>query len=60
MIHLPCSGDEMFEHLLTKGFIVRSGEALGLPNTIRLTIGKEEDMEEVQKAIKEKLTAGEV
>ncbi|WJE14089.1 histidinol-phosphate transaminase [Halobacillus sp. ACCC02827] len=60
LIHLPCSGDEMFEHLLTKGFIVRSGEALGLPNTIRLTIGKEEDMEEVQKAIKEKLTAGEV
>ncbi|MEC3885860.1 histidinol-phosphate transaminase [Halobacillus litoralis] len=57
LIHLPCSGDEMFEYLLTKGFIVRSGEALGLPNTIRLTIGKKEDMQEIQEAMKEKLAA---
>lgn len=57
LIHLPCSGDEMFEYLLTKGFIVRSGEALGLPNTIRLTIGKKEDMQEIQEAMKQKLAS---
>ncbi|WP_173916301.1 histidinol-phosphate transaminase [Halobacillus sp. Marseille-Q1614] len=55
LVHLPISGDEMFEHLLSKGFIVRSGEALGLPNSIRLTIGKEEDMQVIQAEIKEKL-----
>ncbi|MFG6148696.1 histidinol-phosphate transaminase [Halobacillus sp. B23F22_1] len=55
MVRLPVSGDEMFEHLLSKGFIVRSGEALGLPNSIRLTIGKEEDMAVIQSEIKERL-----
>lgn len=55
LVHLPVSGDEMFDHLLSKGFIVRSGEALGLPNSIRLTIGKKEDMEIIQSEIKEKL-----
>lgn len=57
LIHLPCSGDDMFEYLLTKGFIVRSGEALGLPNTIRLTIGKKEDMKDIQEAMKQKLAS---
>ncbi|WP_226579328.1 histidinol-phosphate transaminase [Halobacillus litoralis] len=55
LIQLPMSGDEMFEYLLTKGFIVRSGEALGLPNTIRLTIGKEEDMKQLQEVMAQKL-----
>ncbi|MCT2537381.1 histidinol-phosphate transaminase [Aquibacillus koreensis] len=47
-VKLPVSGDEMFEHLLSNGFIVRSGEALGHPNGVRITIGKSEDMEELQ------------
>ncbi|MCP3030699.1 histidinol-phosphate transaminase [Halobacillus sp. A1] len=55
LVHLPISGDEMFEHLLSKGFIVRSGEALGIPHSIRLTIGKKEDMEIIQSEIKERL-----
>ncbi|WP_079530126.1 histidinol-phosphate transaminase [Halobacillus hunanensis] len=55
LIHLPMSGDEMFEHLLSKGFIVRSGEALGIPNSIRLTIGSKEDMVLLQQAMKQKL-----
>ncbi|TGB04535.1 histidinol-phosphate transaminase [Halobacillus salinus] len=58
LVHLPISGDEMFEHLLTKGFIVRSGEALGLPNTIRLTIGKEEDMKVIQEEMKDRIVSG--
>ncbi|WP_181348238.1 histidinol-phosphate transaminase [Thalassobacillus sp. CUG 92003] len=52
LIHLPLSGDHVFEHLLSKGFIVRSGEALGLPNTIRVTIGAREDMEQLQTEMK--------
>ncbi|PBB05460.1 histidinol-phosphate transaminase [Salimicrobium humidisoli] len=55
LIHLPISGDEMFEHLLTKGFIVRSGEALGIPGSIRLTIGSEEDMKKIQGYIEAKV-----
>ncbi|MBH0229583.1 histidinol-phosphate transaminase [Halobacillus yeomjeoni] len=58
LIHLPISGDEMFKHLLSKGFIVRSGEALGLPNSIRLTIGKREDMESIQEEMKQKIAPG--
>ncbi|UOQ93577.1 histidinol-phosphate transaminase [Halobacillus shinanisalinarum] len=55
LIHLPISGDEMFEHLLSKGFIVRAGEALGIPQSIRLTIGDKEDMAIVQQEIQQKL-----
>ncbi|MGI8315356.1 histidinol-phosphate transaminase [Halobacillus mangrovi] len=58
LIHLPISGNEMFEHLLSKGFIVRSGEALGLPNSIRLTIGRKEDMQRIQEEMKIKLNSG--
>ncbi|KHE72725.1 histidinol-phosphate transaminase [Halobacillus sp. BBL2006] len=58
LIHLPISGDEMFKHLISKGFIVRSGEALGIPNSIRLTIGKKEDMERIQEEMKQKLDSG--
>ncbi|MBM7552469.1 histidinol-phosphate transaminase [Thalassobacillus pellis] len=48
LIHLPVSGDSLFQHLIRKGFIVRSGEALGIPNSIRLTIGSKEVMKEIQ------------
>lgn len=58
LIHLPMSGDEMFEHLISKGFIVRSGEALGLPNTIRLTIGRKEDMATIREEIARKIASG--
>jgi histidinol-phosphate aminotransferase len=52
LIHLPVSGDQVFEYLLTKGYIVRSGEALGIPNSIRITIGTKEDMENLQDELK--------
>ncbi|MFD1018483.1 histidinol-phosphate transaminase [Thalassobacillus hwangdonensis] len=51
-ILLPMSGDQLFQHLLSKGYIVRSGEALGIPKSIRLTIGSKEDMEHIQSEIK--------
>ncbi|GGC99524.1 histidinol-phosphate transaminase [Pontibacillus salipaludis] len=55
LIHLPITGDEMTEHLLQNGFIVRSGEALGIPHSIRLTIGKKDHMKEVMNSMEEKL-----
>ncbi|MBM7542519.1 histidinol-phosphate transaminase [Amphibacillus cookii] len=51
-VKLPCSGDALFEYLLTKGFIVRSGEALGHPNGVRITIGAEDDMKVLQAEMK--------
>ncbi|GAA5415366.1 histidinol-phosphate aminotransferase [Paraliobacillus ryukyuensis] len=55
-VNLPVTGDELFEHLLTKGFIVRSGEALGHPKGARITIGHEEDMKLLQDLIEAYLT----
>jgi len=57
LIHLPISGDEMTEHLLQNGYIVRSGEALGIPNSIRLTMGREDDMNHIMKVMENKLSS---
>ncbi|MBB5172880.1 histidinol-phosphate transaminase [Texcoconibacillus texcoconensis] len=35
--------DDVFQHLLSKGYIVRSGQALGYPTMIRVTVGTEEE-----------------
>lgn len=43
-VKLPVSGDSLFDYLITQGFIVRSGEALGHPNGVRITIGNADDM----------------
>ncbi|HHU20255.1 MAG TPA: histidinol-phosphate transaminase [Bacilli bacterium] len=44
-VKLPVSGDSLFNYLMTQGFIVRSGEALGHPNGVRITIGNADDMQ---------------
>lgn len=59
-VKLPTSGDQLFEYLLSKGFIVRSGEALGHPNGVRITIGTEEQMSELRELIKEYLITNNV
>lgn len=51
-VKLPVSGDSITEYLLKNGFIVRSGEALGHPNGVRITIGQKEDMKVLQGIIK--------
>ncbi|MGP4041334.1 histidinol-phosphate transaminase [Gracilibacillus sp. D59] len=56
-VKLPISGDELFEYLLKKGFIVRSGEALGHPNGVRITIGSKEQMDEIVSNMKEFLAS---
>lgn len=55
-VKLPTSGDALFEYLLSKGYIIRSGEALGHPNGVRITIGKKEDMAQLQAHIRAFLT----
>lgn len=44
LVKTPIDADEVSLYLLKHGFIVRSGNLLGYPNTVRITIGKEEDM----------------
>lgn len=52
LIKTPVSGTEVFQYLLENGFIIRPGELLGYPNTIRVTIGRQEDMKELQDLLK--------
>jgi histidinol-phosphate aminotransferase len=39
LIDIQRPGNEIFQYLLERGFIVRSGEALGFPTSIRITVG---------------------
>jgi histidinol-phosphate aminotransferase len=43
LIDFGTSGDEVFQYLLERGYIVRSGNALGFPTSVRVTIGSEEE-----------------
>lgn len=51
-VKIPASGDDLFDYLLHRGFIIRSGEALGVPNSVRITIGDKADMDELSSHIK--------
>ena len=42
LIEVPGSASNVTEKLLEQGFIVRSGDALGSPGYIRVTIGTED------------------
>ncbi|WP_147804784.1 histidinol-phosphate transaminase [Alkalicoccus halolimnae] len=44
-------GGEVFEKLLQQGFIVRSGEALGFPDYIRITLGTAEQNERIRQEL---------
>lgn len=48
LVSTPISGTSVSQYLLENGFIIRPGELLGYPNTIRITIGTEEDMKQLQ------------
>lgn len=53
LVKTPVDDNEVFEYLLRRGFIVRPGSKLGQPNTVRITIGKEDDMLRLQEVIQE-------
>jgi histidinol-phosphate aminotransferase len=47
LIDFKRSGDEVFDYLLSKGFIVRSGNALGFPTSVRITVGSQQQNEDI-------------
>ncbi|MFC4768227.1 histidinol-phosphate transaminase [Effusibacillus consociatus] len=53
MVKLNRSGNEIFQSLLQQGVIVRSGGTLGYPETIRVSIGREEENEEFIRALQQ-------
>lgn len=56
LIDVGMPGDEIFAYLLSKGYITRSGEALGFPSCIRISIGTEKENEGVLQALKQLLS----
>jgi histidinol-phosphate aminotransferase len=53
LIDFNRDADEVFQALLEKGYIVRSGKALGFPTSIRITIGTKEQNEEILQILTE-------
>jgi histidinol-phosphate aminotransferase len=42
LIDFKTDGNEVFQFLLERGYIVRSGNALGFPTSVRVTVGSKE------------------
>jgi len=51
LVNTPIDAEEAAAFLLEHGFIVRSGNLLGYPHTLRITIGLKEDMQQLQQVI---------
>lgn len=51
LLNVPINADDFIQYLLEHGFIARSGNALGYEKTVRITIGKKEDMKQLQSVI---------
>ncbi|MCC3358332.1 histidinol-phosphate transaminase [Bacillus sp. REN16] len=47
LINFEQPGDDVFHYLLERGFIVRSGNPLGYPTSVRITVGTEEQNSEL-------------
>lgn len=56
LIDFKTDGNEVFQFLLEKGYIVRSGKPLGFPTSVRVTVGSKEQNEGVIEAMKQFLT----
>ncbi|KUP07771.1 histidinol-phosphate aminotransferase [Bacillus coahuilensis m2-6] len=51
LIKTKLDSDDLFDRLLTYGYIVRSGNALGYPGWVRITIGTEEQNKGLMSAL---------
>src|SRR5699024_965149 len=51
LVNTPIERDEVAAFLLKNGFIVRSGDLLGYPQTSSITIGLKDDMQQLQQVI---------
>ncbi|WP_026689493.1 histidinol-phosphate transaminase [Alteribacter aurantiacus] len=47
LLDLNVSGSVTFDRLIRAGYIVRNGEALGFPTSVRITVGSKEQNEEI-------------
>ncbi|RLQ95103.1 histidinol-phosphate transaminase [Falsibacillus albus] len=52
LIDFNRDGDEVFQFLLSEGYIVRSGQALGYPTCVRVTVGSAEQNNGVIESMK--------
>jgi histidinol-phosphate aminotransferase len=55
LIDCKLDGDQVFQYLMERGYIVRSGKALGFPTAVRITVGSFEQNEGVLKVLGELL-----
>ncbi|GAB7387524.1 histidinol-phosphate transaminase [Bacillaceae bacterium] len=55
LVDVKRPADEVFQGLLRRGIIVRSGSALGFPTGLRITVGSEEQNEKLLTALSEVL-----
>jgi len=53
LIDFQRDSDEVFNALLEKGYIVRSGRALGFPTSLRITVGTEKENAEIIEILKD-------
>jgi histidinol-phosphate aminotransferase len=54
-VRVPIAAEEAYTDLLRRGIVVRSGDKLGLPNFLRITIGTPEQNREVIAALEAEL-----
>jgi histidinol-phosphate aminotransferase len=57
LVDFKSDGQEVFQFLLERGYIVRSGTALGFPTCVRITIGSKEQNQGLIEIIKQYLSA---
>ncbi|MDQ0271075.1 histidinol-phosphate transaminase [Cytobacillus purgationiresistens] len=53
LIDFNVDGNEVFQYLLERGYIVRSGKVLGFPTGVRVTVGSREQNEGLIKMMKQ-------
>lgn len=53
LVKIPIDADVASEYLLKNGFIVRSGNLLGYPKTMRITLGTKVDMQQLHDVFKQ-------
>ncbi|MFY3792867.1 histidinol-phosphate transaminase [Ureibacillus sp. MALMAid1270] len=56
LFEVKADSDTVFKEMMKRGYIIRSGNALGAPGYIRVTIGTEEQNEEFLRLLEEVLT----
>jgi histidinol-phosphate aminotransferase len=57
LIDFGCDGNEVFQFLMERGYIIRSGVPLGFPTFVRVTVGSKEQNEGVINKMREFIEA---